>query len=452
MTTYNDKSRRAFLSLCLKGGASVAALTSLQLHALSNTLNSSSLNDYKALVCIFLHGGSDSLNMLVPTSGQYRVNYEQSRQNLVVTDAISLNTQTQFEGGVGLHPSMSSLTSLFDSGQLAFVGGVGTLIAPTTLTDYQNKSVNLPGHLFSHNDQQATWMHGQEKISLNTGWGARMLERLNQHSAFTSNISLAGSNPWQTGVNTSPYALNRSGVMKINPLSGHQPQVDHIKSIIDRLLLTDTQSPIQDAYANRLGRSISNVQNMNELLEQAPILTTQFSENDLSQQLAAVAKSLSIQAQTSSQRQIFFVSLGGFDTHDEQLNRQPALLSTLATALSEFQSAVNELSLQNNVTTFTMSDFGRTLTSNGDGTDHGWAGNQLLMGGAVNGQDVHGTMLDQKVGGPLDVGGGRLIPQHANEQYFAPIAKWFGLPESDIYDLFPNLRNFDAFNLPLFVS
>ncbi|TQF67644.1 DUF1501 domain-containing protein [Pseudoalteromonas luteoviolacea] len=449
MTSYNDKSRRAFLSLCLKGGASVAALTSLQLHALSNTLNSTNLTDYKALVCIFLHGGSDSLNMLVPTSGQYRTNYEQSRQNLVVTDAISLTTKTQFEGGVGLHPSMSSLTPIFDSGQLAFVGGVGTLMAPTTLTDYKNKSVSLPGHLFSHNDQQATWMHGQEKISLNTGWGARMLERLNQHSSFTSNISLAGSNPWQTGVNTSPYALSRSGVMKINPLSGYQPQVDHVKGIIDRLL-ANTNNPIQDAYANRLGRSISNVQNMNNLLEQAPALTTQFSDNDLSQQLAAVAKSLSIQAQTGSQRQIFFVSLGGFDTHDEQLTRQPALFSTLATALSEFQSAVNELALQNNVTTFTMSDFGRTLTSNGDGTDHGWAGNQLLMGGAVNGQDLHGTMLDQQVNGPLDVGGGRLIPQYANEQYFAPIAKWFGLPESEIYELFPNSRNFDTFAMPLF--
>ncbi|KZN35218.1 hypothetical protein N480_19430 [Pseudoalteromonas luteoviolacea S2607] len=452
MTTYNGKSRRAFLSLCLKGGASVAALTSLQLQALGSTLSSESLTDYKALVCIFLHGGSDSLNMLVPTSGQHRTNYEQSRQNLVVNDAINLTTKTQFEGGVGLHPSMASLTPLFDSGQLAFVGGVGTLIAPTSLVDYQNKAVNLPGHLFSHNDQQATWMHGQEKVSLNTGWGARMLERLNQHSAFTSNISLAGSNPWQSGIQTSPYALSRSGVMKINPLSGYQPQVDHVKSIIDRLLQTPSNSPIQNAYASRLGRSISNVQNMNNLLEQAPILTTQFSDNDLSQQLAAVAKSLSISNQTSSQRQIFFVSLGGFDTHDEQLTRQPALLSTLATALAEFQSALNELDLQNSVTTFTMSDFGRTLTSNGDGTDHGWAGNQLLMGGAVNGGDVHGAMLDQLVGGPLDVGGGRLIPQFSNEQYFAPIAKWFGLSNAEIYELFPNSMNFDAFTLPLFNS
>ncbi|KZN63829.1 hypothetical protein N473_16050 [Pseudoalteromonas luteoviolacea CPMOR-1] len=449
MSYRNEQSRRAFLSLCLKGGCSVAALTSLQLQAISGSLSSQPINDYKALVCIFLHGGSDSLNMLVPLTGEHRTYYEQSRQNLVVSDALALNTSTIYEGGVGLHPSMASLSSIFDAGTLGFVGGVGTLITPTTLSEYQNKTVPLPNHLFSHNDQQATWMHGQEKVSLNTGWGARMLERLNQHSSFTSNISLAGANPWQAGIETTPYALNKSGIMKINALTGYQPQVDHVKSIMDRLLSAKT-TPLQDAYASRLANSVNNVQNMNTLLEQAPILTTQFSDNSLSEQLAAVAKSLSISGQTGNKRQIFFVSLGGFDTHDDQAVRQPALLSTLATALTEFNNALTELSLQNSVTTFTMSDFGRTLSSNGDGTDHGWASNQLIMGGAVNGQDLHGAMLSQQVGNSIDVGGGRLIPQYSNEQYFAPIAKWFGLNDTEISDIFPNLGNFDATILNLF--
>ncbi|ESP94756.1 MULTISPECIES: DUF1501 domain-containing protein [Pseudoalteromonas] len=449
MPYSNEQSRRAFLSLCLKGGASIAALTSLQLQALASSASSSTINDYKALVCIFLHGGSDSLNMLVPTSGSERVDYELSRQNLVVTEPITLNTTTQFSGGVGLHPSMSALEPIFNAGQLGFVGGVGTLITPTSLADYKNKAVPLPGHLFSHNDQQATWMHGQEKVSLNTGWGARILERLNQHASFTSNISLAGANPWQVGANTTPYALNKNGITKINALKGYQPQVDHVKSIVDRLLSTTT-NPIQDAYASRLSSSISNVQNMNALLEQAPTLNTQFSDNPLSEQLAAVAKSLSISNHTGNKRQIFFVSLGGFDTHDDQLIRQPALFATLATALSEFHSALAELSLQESVTTFTMSDFGRTLTSNGDGTDHGWAGNQLLMGAAVNGKELHGTMLSQQLESAIDVGGGRLIPQFSNEQYFAPIAKWFGLSDIEVSDIFPNLTNFDASALQLF--
>ncbi|AOT11232.1 DUF1501 domain-containing protein [Pseudoalteromonas luteoviolacea] len=449
MSYFNHQSRRAFLSMCIKGGASVAALTSLQLQALGSTISTTELTDHKALVCIFLHGGSDSLNMLVPLTGEQRLHYEQSRQNLAIADPLPLNTLTQFDGGVGLHPSMSAISSIFNAGQLGFVGGVGTLITPTTLADYQNKAVPLPNHLFSHNDQQATWMNGREKISLNTGWGARMLERLNQHSSFTSNISLAGANPWQAGIETTPYALNKSGVMKINSLTGYQPQVDHVKSIMDRLLSIQTNS-LQDAYASRLSSSISNVQHMNTLLEQAPILTTQFSDNSLSEQLAAVAKSLSISDQTGNKRQIFFVSLGGFDTHDEQVVRQPALLSILATALAEFNSALTELSLQDSVTTFTMSDFGRTLTSNGDGTDHGWASNQLIMGGAVNGQDLHGAMLSQQVGSNIDVGGGRLIPQFSNEQYFSPIAKWFGLNDSEINDIFPNLGNFDAFAMNLF--
>ena len=158
-----------------------------------------------------------------------------------------------------------------------------------------------------------------------------------------------------------------------------------------------------------------------------------------------------MQAKLSTQRQVFFVSMGGFDTHDNQLNTHPALLSTLAQGLNEFNSAMNELNMADKVTSFTMSDFGRTLTSNGDGTDHGWAGNQIVMGGAVKGANIYGELLTQHLGGPQDTGRGRLIPSVANEQYFATLAKWFGVPASELGDIFPNLRYFNQSTLDFMV-
>ncbi|MDP2634148.1 MULTISPECIES: DUF1501 domain-containing protein [unclassified Pseudoalteromonas] len=443
--------RRQFLSLCLKGGVSAAALTSLQLQALTGSVNTTQLTDYKALVCVFLYGGNDSLNMLVPLDGEQRILYEQSRQNLAVASPVALNTPTNFAGGVGLHPSLSAIKSVFDSANLAFVGGVGTLLTPTTYNDYKNKTTALPKHLFSHNDQQASWMYGREKQSLNSGWGARLLERLGQQDQFAANISLDGTNLWQTGDQTKAFALNKSGISKINAFSGYQPRAEHVTRIMNRLM-NNTQHPLTTAYASSFNSAINNTQAMNAALESGVEFATVFSETSLSEQLAAVAKAISVQSRLSTQRQVFFVSMGGFDTHDDQLDTHPLLLNTLAQGLAEFDSAMKELNMADNVTTFTMSDFGRTLTSNGDGTDHGWAGNQIVMGGAVQGGNIYGELLTQHLDGPQDVGSGRLIPSVANEQYFATLAKWFGVPDSELVDIFPNLSNFNQHTLNLFGS
>lgn len=438
------------MSLCLKGGASAAALTSLQLQALTGSVNAVELGDYKALVCIFLYGGNDSLNMLVPLEGEQRSLYEQSRQNLAVASPITLNTATQFAGGVGLHPSLSPIQRVFNESNLAFVGGVGTLLAPTTYNDYKNNAVVLPKHLFSHNDQQASWMYGREKQSLNSGWGARLLERLNQQDQFAANVSLDGTNLWQTGSQTKAFALNKSGISRINAFGDYQPRTDHVTNIMNRIM-GNTNHPLSDAYAKSFNSAINNTQTMNNALETAPELITPFSDSSVSQQLAAVAKAISVQSTLATQRQVFFVSMGGFDTHDNQLETHPLLLNSLAQSLSEFNSAMQELNMADKVTTFTMSDFGRTLTSNGDGTDHGWAGNQLVMGGAVKGGDIYGEFLTQHLDGPQDVGSGRLIPSVANEQYFASLAQWFGVPSSELSDIFPNLTNFDRTTLDFFM-
>lgn len=433
--------RRRFLELCLKGGVSVAALTHLQLQAFQSAVEQSH-QDYKALVCVFLHGGNDSLNMLVPIDGEARSLYEASRQNLAVFDYLPITPETPIDGGVALHASLSPLSALFLNKSVAFVAGVGSLMVPTTQQDYINKSVPLPKHLFSHNKQQATWMFGQENRTVNSGWGARLLERLHYADTFGSNISLSGLNPWQTSQTSMPISLSTSGISRINALDvggNRKAQVDNAL----RAALQAPSHPIANAYGRRVITSVDNTTKMNLALESADPINNIFSSSTLSKRLQTIAKTISAQSQLGATRQIFYVSLGGFDTHGAQIRNHGSLLNSLSTSLAEFQTAMAYLNQQDNVTLFTMSEFGRTLSSNGDGTDHGWAGNQLVMGGAVNGGNIYGELLTQHVDGPNDTRGGRLIPKFSNEQYFATLAKWFGLPDSELIDLFPNLTHFN---------
>ena len=437
--------RRKFLDLCLKGGVSMAALTQLQLQAFQGASNFAD-DEYKALVCVYLSGGNDSLNMLVPLEGEARNLYEQSRQNLAVNNPLPLNPHTAQDGGVGLHTSLSPLQPLFSDRQLAFVTGVGSLITPTTQQDVINKSVPLPLHLFSHNKQRATWMYGKEQSSLNSGWGARLLERLQQSEQFGGNISLSGMNLWQTSNNSMPFSLSSNGISRINALSGSQERSEHVSNLFNRVLTGQT-NPIAQAYGSRVKASIDKTSAMNIALQDSDPIDGVFSNSSLSRRLKTIARTISIQSQLGCKRQVFYVSMGGFDTHGDQNRSHASLLSQLSQSLAEFNSAMSYLNKQNNVTLFTMSEFGRTLTSNGNGTDHGWAGNHLVMGGAVNGGDLYGSLLTQHLGGPKDTRGGRLIPDVANEQYFATLAKWFGVPDSELVDIFPNLANFNQHTL-----
>lgn len=437
--------RRNFLSLCLKGGVSVAALTQLQLQAFQGSISIPD-DDYKALVCVFLNGGNDSLNMLLPLEGEARSLYEQSRQNLAVASPLAISPSTSVEGGVGLHNSLAPLQSIFDNQQLAFVSGVGSLITPTTKDDVINKSVPLPLHLFSHNKQQATWMYGKEQSSLNTGWGARLLERLEQAEQFGGNISLAGLNHWQTSRNSMPFSLSTNGISRINALGGSESRNQHVSGLFNRVLTGQT-NPLAMAYGARVKSSIDKTSAMNLALQESDPIDGVFSGSVLSRRLRTIARTISIQSQLGCKRQVFYVSMGGFDTHGDQNRSHAALLGQLSQSLAEFNQAMTYLNQQNNVTLFTMSEFGRTLTSNGDGTDHGWAGNQIVMGGAVNGGNLYGDLLTQHLDGPKDTRGGRLIPSVANEQYFASLAHWFGVPHSELVDLFPNLSNFNDHTL-----
>ncbi|MPW29192.1 DUF1501 domain-containing protein [Agarivorans sp. B2Z047] len=444
------KNRREFLSLCLKGGVSMAALSSMQLKAMTSLATpAASADGFKALVCIFLKGGNDSFNMLIPQQGDPLAAYLNSRQNLAVSDSIAIDPVTAVDGGIGLNPALSPIAPLFNNQKLAVVSGVGSLVAPITLEQYKAKSAAIPNNLFSHNDQQATWMQGREKESINYGWGGRILELLNQHDSFGSNISLSGNNLWQTGPNAIPFAMNKSGITRVNAYNSTSQRTQDFRQQLEQMF-SRASHPLAKNYSDKLDTSISNTEQLNEVLGSAEEFTGVFGDNDLSMQLLAVAKTLSVQSQFGVGRQVYFVGMGGFDTHDDQNVNHPALLLQLSQAMAEFDSAMTSLGLSNQVTTFTMSDFGRTLSSNGDGTDHGWAGNQLVMGGAVNGGEIYGSVIEQALDSAYDVGGGRMIPQVANEQYFASLARWFGLSDSEVLELFPSLSNFNQSHLSMF--
>jgi len=445
-------SRRDLLKRALQGSLGLAALSSLQLTAMSKALaaQSTAVSGYKALVCVFLFGGNDSANMLVPLGGDSLTAYLQARQSLAVADALPISPLTAVADGIGLHPALAPLQPLFSSQQLALISGVGALQQPTSKLDVQQGKALLPKNLYSHNDQQATWMRGQEPLILDRGWGAQMLELLQTSPDFSSCISLSGTNLWQRGQLLQPFGMSAKGVPGLTAHNGTGSRATLMKNLQAALLAPQTH-PLANLYTQTNSAAQARSLIVADALTQAPMLNTVFApDNNLAQQLQMVAKLISVQATLGVGRQVFFVGMGGFDTHDAQNTVHPALLSQLSAALASFVEATSELGVADQVTTFTMSDFGRTLSSNGDGTDHGWAGNQLVLGGAVKGGDIYGQLLQQRLGSEFDVGGGRMIPTTANVQLFASLASWFGLSDSQRRQIFPALSAFDTTRLPLF--
>ncbi len=442
-------SRRQFLSLCLRGSLGVAALSSLQLRFMQSVLAAEQqpFGDYKALVCIFLYGGNDSLNMLLPLGGDSLQFYTQARQQLAVADALPLQPLHAVEDGVGLHPSLAPLLPYFEQKKLALISAVGSLLQPMTKAEYLAGAVAKPQHLFSHNDQQDTWMRGREPQLVSRGWGAQMLELLYQTPDFASCISLGGSNLWQSGEALNPFSLTSAGVPELLATRRNDTRSNALRQATQALFGAQPH-PLGQHYASLNADAIERSIVVRQALAQADSFSGIFpSGNTLAAQLKTVAQLISSRDALQVKRQVFFVRMGGFDTHGDQQQLHPILLARLADAMAAFQQALDDSGNSNNVTSFTMSDFGRTLSTNGDGTDHGWAGHQLVMGGAVKGADIYGEVPQQRLGGARDVGAGRIIPEFANEQYFATLAQWFGVSAAQCRQLFPNLANFNQTNL-----
>jgi uncharacterized protein (DUF1501 family) len=405
-------------------------------------------NDYRALVCVFLFGGNDSFNMLVPRSdAEYDV-YAQSRQNLAIAkaDLLAINPLTSTGVDYGLHPSMPGVQSLFESGAAAFVTNVGPLLEPTTKAQYQAGSVALPPQLFSHNDQQDQWASLKGTTVGKTGWAGRMADLI--RSAVTdqrmaTNASLFGNNLFQAADQTVAYVMGPDGPLQFEGFSSDPENPGYAQQqVFRRILDAEYDSIYARAFADIQQRAIDSAETISTAIAAAPTLATAFPASQLGAQLETVAKLIAVRDALAMQRQIFFVAAGGFDSHDNQNEDQPGLLGGISDAMAAFYDATVELGIADGVTSFTQSDFGRTLTSNGDGTDHAWGGNQLVIGGTVNGRELYGDYPLLAIGGDEDVGGGRMIPSTSADQYAATLARWFGIDDMELDLVAPHIENF----------
>ncbi len=443
-------SRRAVLGKGLALGAAglFANLTHLQRRALAAaTLGG---GNYKALVCVYLYGGNDGFNVVVPTDPVGYSVYAASRLGLAVPQNSLLPIlPANPQGGTwGLHPGLAALQSHFASGKLAVVGNVGPLVAPATKAQILSNSVPLPYQLFSHYDQTYQWMTSVSNDSAATGWCGRIAENLaalNGASPVPMNISLEGTQRLQVGPNSAPYNLDSSGPIAFEGFDDEGGPAR--KAAFEALLAASSTNKFQQAYAGQQVEAMQIEGLLTGVLAGAPPITTVFPSSYLGKQLAMVAKMISVQAAVGHQRQIFLVGKGGFDTHDGQNQKQGNLFGDVAQCMAAFHSAMEEIGYGPQVTAFTASDFGRTLSSNGKGSDHGWGSHHLVLGGAVQGGDFYGTMPNLALDGPQDIGGGRIIPTTSVDQFAATLGRWFGVSAGDLLQIFPNLSNFQATDL-----
>ncbi len=436
--------------------AGVAAPWALNLAAMAEAA-AQTVTDYKALVCVFLYGGNDYGNTLVPYDSASHAAYAVIRGSLATPrdtlTATALNPSVALPDGrqMALAPQMAALKSLFDSGQMGVLLNVGTLIQPTTLDQYKAQSVPLPPKLFSHNDQQSVWQSSLPE-GATSGWGGRIGDLFlssNSKSTFTC-VNVSGNAVYMSGSSAVQYQVSPSGSVALRgvqaPLFGSTACSDALRSLV-----TAPHTHLMRAEHTRImARAIEADAALTAALASQPALSTVFdSSNPLALQLKMVARLIGARSPLGAKRQVFFVSLGGFDTHDFLATQHPVLLGQVAGALKSFYDASVELGVAQQVTAFTASDFGRTLSSNGDGSDHGWGSHHFLVGGAVRGGRFHGQLPAVSVNGPDDVGQGRLLPTTAVDQLAASLARWLGVSNTDLPLVAPNIGHYSVQDLGL---
>jgi uncharacterized protein (DUF1501 family) len=466
--------RREFLRRSMRSvlghTALFGALGQLQLiSAAAHAQVQGGFSDYKALVCVFLYGGNDSFNTFVPFDAAGYNIYRNARpalalaQSSIATMALTpLAFQAGLPGGppsdgssYGVHPSMPELRTLFNSGRAAIVANVGPLIGPTSQAQYLQGSVPLPPQLFSHDDQANFWQTSRPDDANANGWGGRIADLLyagNPNQQLPMTIALNAQALFQRGSVIDQYVTGQSGVERISYLGAYQNELG--TQTFNALHADGIQAHMfERAYAKATRRSISTYQMLDQALANPPTWATAFENNSLGQQLRQVANIINARNTLNMRRQIFFVGLGGFDFHDAQLADQSALLAQLSRGLHAFNAATEQMGIANQVTSFTASDFGRTISTNGDGTDHGWGGHHVVLGGAVRGGRFFGSMPSlAHANNPDDAGYGQIIPSTGVDQYAATLAAWFGVNSTNLDLLFPNLYRYSARNLGLFAA
>ena len=449
MTT--DASRRAFLQrasvLSLAGSAAPWAIS---LAAMDEAAVAATPADYKALVCVFLYGGNDYGNTLVPYDAASYAKYQGMRPTLAYTQAALAPTLLAPSVSLGgrqyaLAPELAPLLPHFNAGKLGVMLNVGTLVQPTTKAQYTNASVPLPPKLFSHNDQQSVWQSSAPEGAA-SGWGGRMGDLFvagNGNATFTC-VNVSGNAVFLSGSSAVQYQVSTTGPVAFSGIAAPLFGSAACSAALQSLVTAPRTHLFENEYARVTKRSIDAGAVLTGALAGAPALTTPFpAGNALADQLKFVARMISTASATSTKRQVFFVSIGGFDTHDGLAAIHPGLLTTVADAMNAFYQATIELGVAGQVTAFTASDFGRTLTAD-DGSDHGWGSMHFMLGGAVNGGRFYGTPPVVDNGGPDDVGQGRLLPSTGVDQYAATLGKWFGIGETDLLTVLPNLVNYNA--------
>jgi len=476
-----DLSRRRFMGQISCAGMGYMTLMNslINFKAINAAaISNSAVGDYKAIVCILQAGGNDSFNTLIPITDH--AEYAVTRSNLAiplndpVAPSIIPLPGTHNGKLYGVHPSLSGVRDLYDSGKLSFISNIGTLMNPITKAEYVAKSKTVPVGLFSHSDQIQQWQTAIMAQRTATGWAGKIADLVgdqNNNQNISMNVTLSGTNILQSGNDTVEYAINSQGSIGID---GYDPSSGWIFSqlrtaAIDNMLSQNYQDIFKKTYINTIASSKSAHEEFSEAIGKY----TEFEaggahenifdiNNSLSQQFKMIARTIAASTDEANngsmsasdvldfKRQIFFVNFGGWDHHDDLLYNQIGMLGVLGDALKEFNAGLQAIGMEDQVLTMTTSEFGRTLTSNGDGSDHAWGGNVMVMGGnnLINGSQIFGTYPSLALNGPNELGNGVLLPTTATDCYFAEVAKWYGVSDPDLNVIFPRLNQFYAHSSP----
>lgn len=452
--TYVHRSiaRRDFLRQAARLSAMAGTPFAMNLLA-AGAASAQSAGDHKALVCIFLAGGNDQSNTVIPASGAGYNSYQQARPSLALAASGLLGVSpTGYSGQpIALHPSLSALHTLFGQQRVALVANVGTLVGPLTRAQWNSGSPTAPtpAQLFSHSDQQNAWQTGLPDRVSQTGWQGRMGDLLastyNPGSGVSIAMSIAGNNLMQSGNSTIQYQLTTDGAVRVSAQNSLYGSAAGATAL--RRLMTEPRAQLFEGELNRISsRALATESLVTGALSGVNVATA-FPQTGLGRQLQMVARMIAARSALGQRRQMFFVQQGGYDFHDNLQVDQAARLRELGDAMAAFYQATAALGVANQVTTFTASDFGRGLQHNGRGSDHGWGAHHFVMGGAVQGNRVYGQFPTVALNGPEDAGQGRLIPTTSVDEYAATLSRWFGVSLSNLSTVLPNIGRFASRDL-----